>query len=206
MRRPSSSSPRSVRPARTTSSPTVGIRPRRATIRPPRVPTRSGRNCRTSSPLSSSTSSSRVSPSSSSDPSDARRAPGRPGGWAPRRRLVVDLAHQRLDQILDGDNARRPAVLVDDRRELTPLGLHLFKQDIGGDALWHRQHRVQQRVQVEVGRRAGQHGDQVADTEHADASPERMRRARLYEALVLAKITVRRVRLFDPTGRRGPKS
>ena len=59
------------------------------------------------------------------------------GGVAPRARsalgAVVDLADDLLEQILERDDARRAAVLVDHDRELRALAPH------------GRQHRVEQR-------------------------------------------------------------
>ena len=59
--------------------------------------------------------------------------------------LVVHVAHQFFHQVVDGDDAAHPAVLVDDDGEILALLLHPAEQLVGADALRHEEgliHRV----------------------------------------------------------------
>ena len=59
--------------------------------------------------------------------------------------LVVHVAHQLFHQVVDGDDAAHPAVLVDDDGEILALLLHPAEQLVRPDALGHEEgliHRV----------------------------------------------------------------
>ena len=51
--------------------------------------------------------------------------------------LVFDLAHDLLDQILDGDKPINPAIFVDHQRHMLALGLHLLQQHPDRHRGWH---------------------------------------------------------------------
>ena len=58
--------------------------------------------------------------------------------------LVVDVAHNLLQQVLHGDNALGAAVLVHHHSDVHLLLLHLFKEVVGLHGLWHKVGRAQQ--------------------------------------------------------------
>ena len=106
-RRPAIRTTCSVHPGSVTTSPTAGTRPRAAMTNPPVVsyagPSGSG------APIRSRTSSGRHMPGTDQDPS----ASWRPLGLE-RSCSSLDLADDLLDDVLEGDDSGRPAVLVDD--------------------------------------------------------------------------------------------
>ena len=60
--------------------------------------------------------------------------------------LVGDLADDLLEDVLDGDQAGRAAVLVDDDREVALVALHLAQQVVDRLALGHEVHRPHRRA------------------------------------------------------------
>ena len=60
--------------------------------------------------------------------------------------LVGDLAHDLLEDVLDGDEAGGAAVLVDDDRDVGLLCLHLPQQLVDGLALGDEDRRAHDRV------------------------------------------------------------
>ena len=58
--------------------------------------------------------------------------------------LVGDLADDLLEDVLDGDQARGAAVLVDDDGEVGLVALHLAQQVVDRLALGHEGHRAHQ--------------------------------------------------------------
>ena len=62
--------------------------------------------------------------------------------------LVLDLAHDLLDDVLDGDDADGAAVLVDDHRELHPGLLHLAEEVVDALGFRHIGGRAHERAQV----------------------------------------------------------
>jgi hypothetical protein len=63
--------------------------------------------------------------------------------------LVVDLAHHRLEQVLDGGEAVGAPVLVDDEGHVDALGLHPLRSDASGMEGGDVEERAQERAQVE---------------------------------------------------------
>ena len=99
-----------------TASPASGSRPSPAIRKPA---DRLVRALGSTTPVRSAKSSRLSRPSTSTSPTSAgARAPGYVV-------LVVDLADELLDQVLQGDDAGRAAVLVDDDRQVVALAAHL---------------------------------------------------------------------------------
>jgi len=82
--------------------------------------------------------------------------------------LVANLADQLLEQVLERDEAGRPAVLVHHDGQVELLGLELAEQRVGPFRLGHEVGRVQASAKVEVRGQAAQVGQQVLGVEDAD--------------------------------------
>ena len=66
--------------------------------------------------------------------------------------LVLDLAHDLLEQVLDRDQARRAAVLVEHDRDVDLAPLELVEQVVDRHRLRHEHGRPQERPQVRAAR------------------------------------------------------
>ncbi len=87
--------------------------------------------------------------------------------------LVGDVAHDFLDDVLDGHQPVDAAVLVDHQRHVHPRGAHLAQQVEHGLRRRHEQ-RLAEQVLDREGGGAGAGGEQVADMDHADDVIERL--------------------------------
>ena len=91
-------------------------------------------------------------------------------GWVLTVVLVGDLTDDFLRDVLDGDQASRAAVLVDDDRDVHPVALHLLEQVIGRLAVRHirgRPHHILHR-DGRPGRIMGDPPRDVLEVEHPD--------------------------------------
>src|ERR1700722_18179134 len=141
------------------TSPRTGRRPTWVTRKPP--------NVSTSSPASPVTHSSPMTERTSAGPAPRTANEGISLLPAPRRRfvaavLVVDLADDLLDNILDRDQPVGPAIFVDDQRQMDARGLHLreqidpphrrgHEQQFPDDVGFRKRHRQIDRAQIETG-------------------------------------------------------
>ena len=84
--------------------------------------------------------------------------------------LVLDLADDLLDQILDGDEPVDAAELVDDERQMLARQAHLQQQVEHPHGGRHEQHLAQDRLQIEGpgSRRAADAAQQILDVDEAD--------------------------------------
>ena len=67
--------------------------------------------------------------------------------------LVLDLADDLLEEVLDGDQAGRPAVLVEHDRDVDLAPLELVEQVVDAHRLGHEDGRPEQRPERAVARR-----------------------------------------------------
>ena len=67
--------------------------------------------------------------------------------------LVLDLADDLLEQVLDGDEAGRAAVLVEHDRDVDLAPLELVEQVVDAHRLGHEDRRAQERAQRSAARR-----------------------------------------------------
>jgi len=81
--------------------------------------------------------------------------------------FVRDLPHDLLDDVLDRDDARRTAVLVDDDGELRPLALQICEQIVEGLRLRDDRRIPDQVLQVGVGPLGHQQLDELVDVDDA---------------------------------------
>ncbi len=81
--------------------------------------------------------------------------------------LVVDLADDLLDEVLEGDHARRAAVLVDDDGELHAALPQLEQQRVEPQRLGHEHRRHHQRRDRHVVAPVERHGDRLLDVHDA---------------------------------------
>ena len=81
--------------------------------------------------------------------------------------LVADLADDLLDEVLEGDDARRAAVLVDDDGELHAALAQLEQQRVEPQRLGHEHRRHHQRRHRHVGAPVEGHGDGLLDVHDA---------------------------------------
>ena len=125
-------------------------------------------------PVASATSSSRSSPDTSQLPRLRAAAPG------PARPvvLVAHVADDLLDQVLEGDDARGAAVLVDDDGELQPGLPQPGEQRVAVERLRHGRHGLGQRSRsVTLGPLRDGHAERLLDVHHADERRPGRRRA-----------------------------
>ena len=66
--------------------------------------------------------------------------------------LVLDLAHDLLEEVLDRDQARRAAVLVEHDGQVDLASLELVQEVVDGHGLGHEHGRPQHRPQRSAGR------------------------------------------------------
>ena len=64
--------------------------------------------------------------------------------------LVLDVADDLLEHVLDGDEARHAAVLVDDDRDVVAVGAEVAQQHVEPLRLGHEHRRAQRVAQVEA--------------------------------------------------------
>ncbi len=157
-----------------TTSPRTGTRPARRKTRPPRVSTSSA--CSGSTSRTPATALELLEVHARLREEDA----GRLGG--PERPLVLvvlvlDVADDLLEQVLDGDEAVDAAIFVDHHRHVDARGLHLLQQH----ADRHRRRRIEQRPEqpgeVERGRPGAEAVLQreILEVDEADRLVERLR-------------------------------
>ena len=82
--------------------------------------------------------------------------------------LVGDLPDQLLEQILEGHQPGRAAVLVDDDGDVQLLGLEFLQQRVRALGFRHEIRRVKLAAQIEVGRQPAHVRQKVFRVEHAD--------------------------------------
>ena len=80
--------------------------------------------------------------------------------------LVFDLTHNFFQHVLDGDQARNPAKLVDDDGQVVAVAAKLAQQVVQAFALGHKHRRAQQRADVE--RRRALQLEQVLGHQNTD--------------------------------------
>ena len=82
--------------------------------------------------------------------------------------LVGDLADELLDDVLEGDDAGRPAVLVDDDRHLQALLAQRLEQRVEPHGLGHPDGVRHQRLDGDLVAPLARHGDRRLEVDDAD--------------------------------------